>query len=159
MACSLTGLVHYCTPYRHDGTGVNSPNSFGRASTAASGVVIFGRPGDIRLIPKDGELAIYLVGNLAAILDLCAKNYPGAVATGVQITLGAGARNHLVSPLTTEAMSPLFRWFPGREMNLWRSLLDVRFATPDLTTQRDGRYDGSGSIPLIKYLRARSAQH
>jgi len=49
---------------------------------------------EICLIPRDGELAIYLVGNLAAILDLCTKKDPGAVATGVQITLVAGARNH-----------------------------------------------------------------
>ena len=50
---------------------------------------------EVRLIPKDGELAIYLVGDLAAILELCAKKDPGALAAGVQITLVAGARNHL----------------------------------------------------------------
>ncbi len=33
------------------------------------------------------------VGNLAAILDLCARKNPGARDTGVQITLVAGARS------------------------------------------------------------------
>ncbi len=47
-----------------------------------------------RIIPRGGDLAIYLVGNLAPILDLCTKKNPGAVATGVQITLVAGAHNH-----------------------------------------------------------------
>ena len=46
---------------------------------------------EIRLIPRNGQLDIYLVGNLAAILDLCAKKNPGARDTGVQITLVAGA--------------------------------------------------------------------
>ncbi len=50
---------------------------------------------EIRLVPVDGQLDIYLVGNLAAILDLCAKKHPGASDTGVQITLVAGARNCL----------------------------------------------------------------
>jgi hypothetical protein len=56
------------------------------------------------LVPKDGELAIYLVGNLAAILDLCTKKNPGAVATGVQITLVAGARNQRYLQLAVDAM-------------------------------------------------------
>ena len=46
---------------------------------------------EIRLIPVDGQLGVYLVGNLAAILDLCAKKSPGSLETGVQITLVAGA--------------------------------------------------------------------
>ena len=61
---------------------------------------------EVRLIPKDGELAIYLVGDLAAILELCAKKDPGALAAGVQITLVAGARNHLDLLLTAGAISP-----------------------------------------------------
>ncbi len=48
---------------------------------------------EIRLVPVDGQLDIYLVGNLAAILDLCEKKHPGASDTGVQITLVAGARS------------------------------------------------------------------
>ena len=46
---------------------------------------------EIRLTPDDGQLGIYLVGNLAAILDLCAKKNPGSREAGVQITLVAGA--------------------------------------------------------------------
>ena len=49
---------------------------------------------EVRLIPKDDELALYLVGHLAGILELWAKNDPGALAVGVQVTLVAGARNH-----------------------------------------------------------------
>jgi hypothetical protein len=48
--------------------------------------------GEIRLVPKDGQLGIYLVGNLASILNLCAKKHPDSSETGVQITLVAGAR-------------------------------------------------------------------
>ncbi len=46
---------------------------------------------EIRLIPRGGQLDIYMVGNLAEILDLCAKKNPGSRETGVQITLVAGA--------------------------------------------------------------------
>ena len=46
---------------------------------------------EIRLIPRDGQLEIYLVGNLAEILDLCAKKNPGSKGAGVQTTLVAGA--------------------------------------------------------------------
>ena len=45
---------------------------------------------EIRLSPRDGKLDIYLVGNLAQILDLCAKKHPGAKDTGVPIMLVAG---------------------------------------------------------------------
>ena len=48
---------------------------------------------EIRLTPIDGQRGEYLVGNLAAILNLCAKKYPGSIETGVQIALVAGARN------------------------------------------------------------------
>ena len=58
-------------------------------------VILRGLIDEIRLTPMDGELAIYLVGNLAAILDLCEKKNPGAFAAGVQVTLVAGARNCL----------------------------------------------------------------
>jgi site-specific DNA recombinase len=44
----------------------------------------------IRLEPVDGELGIYLVGNLAAILGLCTKKHPGSLEAGVQTTLVAG---------------------------------------------------------------------
>ncbi len=73
---------------------LNDEGSRAEATTILRGLI-----DEIHLIPKDGELAIYLVGNLAAILNLCAKKHPGAVATGVQITLVAGARNHRESTL------------------------------------------------------------
>ena len=71
-------------------TGVNPPNAFGGASTAGDGIVVLGRPCEIRPIPGHGELATYLVGNPTAFLDLCTKKNLGAVATGAQITLVAG---------------------------------------------------------------------
>ena len=37
---------------------------------------------EIRLIPRDGQLDIYLVGNRAEILDLCAKRTPTPRETG-----------------------------------------------------------------------------
>ncbi len=46
---------------------------------------------EIRHVPRNGQLDIYLVGNLAAILDLCAKKNPGARDAGVHIALVAGA--------------------------------------------------------------------
>ena len=60
-------------------------------SRTDAAVILRGLIDEIRLIPRDGQLDIYLVGNLAAILDLCAKKNPGARDTGVQITLVAGA--------------------------------------------------------------------
>ena len=60
---------------------------------ADSATVLRGLIDEIRLIPVDGQLEVYLVGNLAAILDLCAKKSPGSLETGVQITLVAGARS------------------------------------------------------------------
>ena len=62
---------------------------------ADAATVLRGLIDEIRLVPVDGQLGVYLVGNLAAILDLCAKKNPGSVETGVQITLVAGARNNL----------------------------------------------------------------
>ncbi len=60
---------------------------------------------ETRLIPRDGQLDIYLVGNLAEILDLCAKKNPGSKGDGVQITLVAGARNRLCGLPLVAAMS------------------------------------------------------
>jgi hypothetical protein len=68
---------------------------YDEGSRAEAVVILRGLIDEIRLIPKEGELAIYLVGNLAAILDLCEKKNPGAFAAGVQVTLVAGARYHL----------------------------------------------------------------
>ena len=45
---------------------------------------------EIRLVPMHDQLEIYLVGNLAAILDLCAKKNPSSTRAGVQLTLVAG---------------------------------------------------------------------
>jgi site-specific DNA recombinase len=45
---------------------------------------------EIRLKAVDGQLGIYLVGNLAGILDLCTKKHPGSLGAGVQVTLVAG---------------------------------------------------------------------
>lgn len=50
---------------------------------------------EIRLTLVDGSLGIYLVGNLAAILYLCAKKGPGATTADAQVTLVAGTRTHL----------------------------------------------------------------
>ncbi len=60
-------------------------------SRAKACAVLRGLIDEVRLVPVDGRLGIYLVGNLAAILDLCAKKNPGASAAGVQVTLVAGA--------------------------------------------------------------------
>ena len=49
---------------------------------------------EIRLIPQEGRLGIYLVGNLATILELSTKQNPGPYGTGVLPTLVAGTRNH-----------------------------------------------------------------
>ncbi len=62
---------------------------------ADAATVLRGLIDEIRLVPVDGQLGVYLVGNLAAILDLCAKKNPGSIETGAQITLVAGARSHL----------------------------------------------------------------
>jgi len=49
---------------------------------------------EIRLVPENGKLRVELYGELAALLNL-ANEHPGSKGTGVQITLVAGARNHL----------------------------------------------------------------
>ena len=50
---------------------------------------------EVRLIPADGKLDIELYGELAALLNLGANKNPQAKNPGVQVTLVAGARNHL----------------------------------------------------------------
>jgi DNA invertase Pin-like site-specific DNA recombinase len=49
---------------------------------------------EIRLVPENGKLRVELYGELAALLNL-ANGHPRSKGTGVQITLVAGARNHL----------------------------------------------------------------
>ena len=49
---------------------------------------------EIRLVPANGKLRVELYGELAALLNL-ANGHPRTKGTGVQITLVAGARNHL----------------------------------------------------------------
>jgi hypothetical protein len=60
---------------------------------------------EIRLVPIDQKLEIYLVGNLAATLDLCAKRNPGSKTAGVQVTLVAGARNRLYLLLVASGLA------------------------------------------------------
>ncbi len=63
---------------------------------------------EVRLVPIDGQLAIYLVGNLAAILELSAKKNPGSIGSGVQITLvaGAGYISKLTGPTVLVVLVP-----------------------------------------------------
>ncbi len=49
---------------------------------------------EIRLVPENGKLRIELYGELAALINL-ANEHPRSKETGVQLTLVAGARNHL----------------------------------------------------------------
>jgi hypothetical protein len=49
---------------------------------------------EIRLVPDNGKLRVELYGELAALINL-ANEHPRSKGTGVQITLVAGARNHL----------------------------------------------------------------
>jgi hypothetical protein len=49
---------------------------------------------EVRLVPADGKLRVELYGELAALLNL-ANGHPRSKGTGVQVTLVAGARNHL----------------------------------------------------------------
>ncbi len=49
---------------------------------------------EIRLVPEGGELRIELFGQLAALIGL-ANEQPRRDVTGLQVTLVAGARNHL----------------------------------------------------------------
>ena len=56
----------------------------------------------IRLVPLDEGLDIYLVGNLAAMLGLGTKKRPGSDKAEAQLTLVAGARNHRELTLCVE---------------------------------------------------------
>jgi hypothetical protein len=49
---------------------------------------------EVRLVPENGRLEIELAGALAGILALTSNN-PRRDGRGVQVTLVAGARNHL----------------------------------------------------------------
>ena len=76
---------------------------------AASGSEILrGLIDEIRLVPVDGAIGLYLVGNLAAILNLCANKRPGAIAAGAQVTLVAGARTHLYRTVLIWFHTPSF---------------------------------------------------
>jgi hypothetical protein len=48
---------------------------------------------EVRLSPRNGKLDFHLIGNLAPIFGLCAKEHPGAKDTGGQIPLVPGARS------------------------------------------------------------------
>ena len=68
------------------GRALNEPTTREEAATLLRGLV-----DEIRLTPVDGALAIYLVGDLAAILNLSTQKHPGQRQAGVQTTLVAGA--------------------------------------------------------------------
>ena len=61
---------------------------------------------EIRLVPKEGVLGIYLVGNLATILALSTKQNPGPCGTGVLLTLVAGTRSQRDLCLNSAPVSP-----------------------------------------------------
>jgi hypothetical protein len=50
---------------------------------------------EIRLVPENGKLRIELYGELASLINLANGNPRSKEGTGVQVTLVAGARNHL----------------------------------------------------------------
>jgi len=86
---------------------------------------------EIRLVPDNGKLRVELYGELAALINL-ANEHPRSKGTGVQITLVAGARNHLdlhLRLLTSAALTrhflSCFRW---NSRVPWR-LHDKPFAT------------------------------
>src|SRR5262249_5135009 len=69
----------------------NLRGALGREDAREEAVAILrGLIDQIRLEPVDGQLGIYLVGNLAAILGLCTKKHPGSLEAGVQVTVVAG---------------------------------------------------------------------
>ena len=56
---------------------------------------------EIRLVPEDGILRIYLASHMAAMLALAQNaKHPGRGTAGVQLTLVAGARNRLYLQLS-----------------------------------------------------------
>ena len=71
----------------------NLREALGRDDAREEAVAILrGLIDQIRLESAEGQLGIYLVGNLAAILGLCTKKHPGSLEAGVEVTLVAGAR-------------------------------------------------------------------
>ncbi len=54
---------------------------------------------EIRLVPEDGSLQIQLIGHLAEMIALAAREKPEALEPELQVTLVAGARNHRVRHL------------------------------------------------------------
>ena len=72
---------------------------------------------EVRLVPEKGRLRIELFGELAALINL-ANEHPRSSGTGVQVTLVAGARNHLNRTRT--------KWRPsytnGRSYSQWFEL-------------------------------------
>ncbi len=68
---------------------------------AASAEIFRGLIDEIRLVPVDDGLGIYLIGNLAAMLGLGTKKRPGSKEAGAQLTLVTGARNCLDLLLTS----------------------------------------------------------
>jgi len=70
---------------------LNDEGSRAEASSILQGLIE-----EIRLVPVDGELRIHLKGSLAEMLAFALEDkHPGPKESGVQITLVAGARNHL----------------------------------------------------------------
>jgi hypothetical protein len=60
---------------------------------------------EIRLVPEKGKVRIELFGKLAALINFANKN-PRSGGTGAQVTLVAGARNHLDLLLTATDFAP-----------------------------------------------------
>ena len=71
------------------GQALNEPGTREEAATLLQSLI-----DEIQLTPIDGALAIYLVGDLAAILNLSTQKHPSQKLAGVQTTLVAGTRNH-----------------------------------------------------------------
>jgi hypothetical protein len=68
---------------------LNRPELRDEASAALRSLI-----DEVRLVPVDGKLEIELAGALAGILALTSDN-PRREGQGLQVTLVAGARNHL----------------------------------------------------------------
>jgi hypothetical protein len=67
---------------------------------------------EIRLVPENGKLRIELYGELASLINLANENPRSKEGTGVQVTLVAGARNHLnlqLRLLTSAALPRRFK--------------------------------------------------
>ena len=61
-------------------------------SRVEASIILRGLIDEIRLVPEDGDLRIYLVGELSQLLHLALNKKPGLRETGLQVTLVAGAR-------------------------------------------------------------------